>query len=725
MFRSVLLVCYLCLFTTVLFAQKPKVAFVLSGGGAKGFAHIGVLKVLEEVGFKPDIITGTSMGSVVGGLYAIGYRSDTLEQIVKLTNWSDVVYDRVSRNSLNAIERERFDRYFVKFNFEGLKFISYSGFVKGTRIQNLLTRLCLPAADITDFNKLPIPFACVATDIQTGQKVLLNRGSLPEAIRASMAIPSLFTSKEIDGHVLVDGGLTQNYPIIEAKEMGASYIIGIDVGTKSTKEDLNSLVNVMMESMFLHGYQNFSQEEKYLSINIKPDVTGFSPLDFERGDTIIKIGEAAARAQIEELKALYEKIYGKKTHTAIVTNQEQLGKKMLIKEVDIEGLQNTNVTQIKSILGKGIGVQLSSAEVEDLISQLENTNLFDRITYRFDNTNNQGKLIVYVAEKARGDFDVGINYNNYHEASLLLGLQYKRIIFKGSTAKADIRLSSMPRIDLSYYYQSRYRPAIGIEGSLNNIEQGLYVENQKISTSYNIYSSLYVKAKYNMSNKRNFGVGAGMEQINNRTDAFLALNKITSLNNSKQATALLFFYREDSRDDTYIPTTGGRILVDAYWVNNNLTLNKSWFSGILRAERHNRLTHNIHLSNYLNLGLNDANYQDGNAQFLFTSGGMLDMRFRNYIPFAGLDFGQVVVRNIAHYRLKPTYRMFKNNYLAILGDIAQVGTYVENLLSFNQIQYAYGASYEYNSPIGPIQVNVSRSNVKKELMFFLNLGYWF
>src|SRR6478609_6952592 len=215
--------------TMVCYGQKPKVAFVLSGGGAKGFAHIGALKVLEEVGFKPSIITGTSMGSVVGGLYAIGYRSDTLEQIVKKTNWSDVVYDRVSRSSLNAMERERYDRYFVKFNFEGLKFISYSGFVKGTKIQNMLTRLCLPAANITDFKKLPIPFTCVATDIQTGQKVVLNKGSLPEAIRASMAIPSLFTSMEIEGKVLVDGGLTQNYPIIEAKDLGADYIIGIDV----------------------------------------------------------------------------------------------------------------------------------------------------------------------------------------------------------------------------------------------------------------------------------------------------------------------------------------------------------------------------------------------------------------------------------------------------------------------------------------------------------------
>jgi NTE family protein len=707
------------------YAQKPKVAFVFSGGGAKGLAHVGALKVLEEVGFKPDIITGTSMGSVVGGLYAIGYRSDTLEKIVRYTNWNDVVYDRVLRSSLNAIERERYDRYFLRFNFEGLKFISYSGFVKGTQVQNMLTRLCLPVSGITDFKKLPIPFVCVATDIQTGQKVVLNKGSLPEAIRASMAIPSLFTSMEIDGRVLVDGGLTQNYPIIEARDLGADYIIGIDVGTKSSKEDLNSLVNVMMESVFLHGYQNFESEKKYLSINIKPELGGYSPLDFEEGDTLMKLGEAAARAQIKELRLLYEKIYGHPSKDSISTNNEVLGKKIKIKEVQIEGLKNSNLIQIKPIFGPAIGKELIPAQIEDLVVRLENTNLFERITYRLDNTKDQGKLIVYVTERARGEFNVGINYNTYHDASLLLGLQYKRVLFKGSTIKADIRLSSMPRLDLFYYYQSRFKPAIGIEGSVNNIQQGLYQDNTKVSTSYNVFSSIYLKAKYNISNQRNFGLGAGLEQSNNRSDAFVSLDELTSLDNSKQAAAAVLFYRKDNRDDTYIPTKGSRTLLDVYWVMNNFDISKSWFSGLFRGEKHVRLMPNIHLSSYVDVGFNDGNYQDGNVQFLFATGGMLDMRYRNYLPFSGMDFAQSVVRNIVHYRLKPTYRIFKNNYISVVGDVGDVADYAGQLIEFKKMYYAGGASYEYNSPIGPIQFNVSRSNAGKTFMFYLNLGYWF
>lgn len=714
------------LITTFAIGQRPKVAFVLSGGGARGFAHIGALKVLEEAGFKPDIITGTSMGSVVGGLYAIGYRSDTLKKIVLQTDWDDVVYDRVSRNTLNAIERERFDRYFVKFNFEGTKFISYSGFVKGSKVQNMLTRLCLPAAGVTDFKKLPIPFACVATDIQTGEKVVLRSGNLPNAIRASMAIPSLFTSVELENRILVDGGLTQNYPIVEARDLGADYIIGIDVGTKSTREELNSFVNVMMESMFLHGYQNFNEEKKYLNLNIKPDLGAYSPLDFEEGDTLMKIGEAAARAMLPELKELYLKIYGHPaTASSIETNTKQLNQKYKIKEVEINGLKNVGRIQLKSILTQALEQDLTSAELENIILQLQNTNLFERILYRFDNSQNEGRLVVNVTEKARGDIDVGINYNTYHEASLLLGVSYKRFIFKGGTFKSDIRLSSMPRLDISYYYQSRFRPIVGIEASLNNVRQGFYQNGLKVSTSYNVYSSLYLKTKYNISNQRSIGAGVGIEQINNRTDAFISVDQISSLTNNRQANSVMIFYRQDSRDDTYIPTSGGRTLVDVYWVNNNMDVKKAWFSGLIRTERHFKISSRVHLGNYIDIGLNDANFQAGNTQFAYSVGGLLDMRFKNYIPFAGVEFAQLVTPNVAHYRFKPSYRLIKNNYVSLSGEVLKTDTYVEQLLNFKDLKFGYGVSYEYRSPVGPIQFNISRSTLNNTFNFYLNLGYWF
>lgn len=714
-----------CCSAVVAHAQKPKVAFVLSGGGARGFSHVGVLKVLEEVGFKPDIITGTSMGSVIGGLYAIGYRSDTLEKIVATTDWSDVVYDKQSRVQLNSIERERFDRYLLKFNFEGTKFISYSGLVKGNKVHNMLTRLCLPASGVSNFSQLPTPFACIATDIQTGEKVLLNKGSLPDAIRASMAIPSLFTSIEIDGRILVDGGLTQNYPIAEAVAMGADYIIGIDVGAKSTKEELGSFVNIMMESMFLHGYQNYPEERKFLSINIKPQLDGISPLDFEMGDSIVKLGEVSARAQIAELRQLYQQIYGNKPVVPITTDTAKLQQKLPVKSIEVTGLKNVNAAQLQSILKTYEGDTLSAGEIQNVIADLENTNLFERILYHYDPTKAGGQLVVNVLEKARGEFDAGINYNNYHEASLLLGLQYRRVLLRGGTVKADIRLSSMPRLDVSYIFQSRYKPSISLDASVNNIRQGFYQDGNRISTAYSVFSSLYLRAKYNVTNQRYFGIGGGIDQISNRTDAFLFQENITQLTNSKTAYALTVFYRNDSRDDMYTPTRGTRTLFDVYWANNDFELNKSWVSLLLRSEWHARIAKRLHWSNFINIGLNDDNYIAGNTHFLYATGGMLDMRFKNYIPFGGLEFAEVVSVNLAHFKTKPTFMIFPANYIAVIGEVAQKSADLEGIVSVQQLLVSGGLAYEYRSPIGPIQFAVNRSNQHHSFFYYLNLGYWF
>ena len=705
-------------------AQQPRVAFVLSGGGARGFAHVGVLQVLEEIGFKPVIITGTSMGSVVGGMYAIGYKSDTLRRIIETVDWNDLFYDKVKRENLNSIARERYDRYVVRLDFEGKKIVSYSGFVKGTKMHNLLTNLCLPVSGITDFSKFPVAFSCIGTDIQTGKKVLLNKGSLPDAIRASMAIPSLLTSVELDGKILVDGGLTQNYPIIEAKEMGADYIIGVDVGTKSTRDELSSFLNIMMESMFLHGYQNYEYEKEFLSINIRPKLDGISPLDFDKADSIVKLGEAAARAQYAELKQLYEKIYGQKPAKQIVTDTNGLNKRYPVSHIQFEGLQHVNEIQTQSVVQRFEGEKLTSGEIQRLVDDLYNTNLFYELQYSYQPNEHEGTLHVKVKENTRGEFDFGINYNSYHEASLLLGLQIRRAIFKGAILKADIRLSSMPRLDVSYIYQSRFKPSLSIDASVNNIEQGLFQNGKRITTSYNVFSSLYLRSRIHISNKRLIGAGFGFESLSNRTDAFIELDKIKELTSTNIAHNIHLFYRADTRDDMYIPVRGSKTLIDIYVANSKFILNQTWVNIFFRTEKHIRLTSRWHWGNYLNAGMNTNQLQPGKNQYMFTVGGMLDMRFRNYIPFAGLEFGQLMTNNILHFRTRPGFRIFPNSYITMPCDVMQTSDTFMDMSKLNLI-YAGGLSYEYRSPLGPIQVNVSRSNVNRSLNFFLNMGFWF
>ena len=211
--------------------HRKKVAVVLSGGGAKGMAHIGVLKVLERAGIPIDIVTGTSMGSIIGGLYAIGYNSHSLDSMVRVQDWSYVITDREDMRNQSLSDRQKQNTYVFSTGLTiGKRDKNAGGLIKGKNLAELFNQLCVGFTDSLDFSKdLPKPFACVATDIIDNSEVDFHSGRLPQAMRASMAIPAAFSPVRIGDKVLVDGGLRNNYPADLAREMGADIIIGVTV----------------------------------------------------------------------------------------------------------------------------------------------------------------------------------------------------------------------------------------------------------------------------------------------------------------------------------------------------------------------------------------------------------------------------------------------------------------------------------------------------------------
>ena len=205
---------------------RPKVGLVLSGGGAKGLAHVGVLKVLEEAGLNIDYIGGTSMGSIVGGLYAIGYDADSLEKLVLESDWDRLLSDDISRRNLSIEEKPDNDRFFVTFPLKERKLNLPVGMITGQNIENMFAELCTHISHIRDFDKFSIPYLCIGTDVESGKEMVFHQGYLPACMRASMAIPSVFSPKEIDGRLYVDGGVVNNFPAEHVKAMGADILIG-------------------------------------------------------------------------------------------------------------------------------------------------------------------------------------------------------------------------------------------------------------------------------------------------------------------------------------------------------------------------------------------------------------------------------------------------------------------------------------------------------------------
>lgn len=288
---------------------RPKVGVVLSGGGAKGTAHIGALKVIEEAGIPIDIITGTSMGSIIGGLYAIGYTTAQLDSIVMSQNWNVLLSDKAYSSSLDLKSREQNSQYVLSVPFfEKPQDVISGGMVKGRNIGRMLWQLTEGYHDSIDFRKLPIPFACVTQDLVTGKEVVFRSGVLPVAIRASMSIPGVFAPVAYHDQLLIDGGIVNNYPVDIAREMGADIIIGVDVQDpmRNAQELQNSIIAQLSQLIDLQGKERWQRNINLSDVYIKVDVKGYNTASFNTVaiDSLIERGKQAADLQKDTLQAI-------------------------------------------------------------------------------------------------------------------------------------------------------------------------------------------------------------------------------------------------------------------------------------------------------------------------------------------------------------------------------------------------------------------------------------
>lgn len=295
-------------------AERKKIALVLGGGGAKGAAHVGVLKYIEQSGIPIDYIVGTSIGSIVGGLYSCGYRSDDLEELFTSQEWIDLLTDRSDSHKGKILKEEDGVTYIFGFPISNKNRTANKkqGILRGDSITSFLGRLT-EREDSIDFDKLPIPFRCVAVDINTFKEVVFKEGSLPLAMRASMAIPLAFNTVQKNGMILVDGGVLNNLPVDVAKDMGADYIIAIDLTVNKHEDEEpdvidevdedNKLLNVIRWLKDRPDLAKYRKNVADATIYISPDLTGFSAAQFsqERIVEMIKRGEDAGKMALQPL----------------------------------------------------------------------------------------------------------------------------------------------------------------------------------------------------------------------------------------------------------------------------------------------------------------------------------------------------------------------------------------------------------------------------------------
>ncbi|MEN8799821.1 MAG: patatin-like phospholipase family protein, partial [Flavobacteriaceae bacterium] len=388
--------------------NKPKIGLVLSGGGAKGMAHIGALKVIEEAGVKIDFIGGTSMGAIVGGLYASGYSAAELDSILRTTDFNQIIQDNFPRGNKAYYDKEDAERYAISLPFDNFKITFPKGISSGQNVYNELVKLMYHVRNVEDFNQLPIPFFCMATDVVKGTEVLINKGYLPQAVLASGAFPSLFEPEELDDKTLIDGGVLNNYPVEEIRALGADFVIGVDVQhSLRDKEDLKSASDILLQINNYRTVNAMKEKAGLTDIYIKPDMEDYSVIDFDKIDTILSLGENAARSQWSQLIALSDK------NKKVVRPKVEPSDSVLISRLEVEGNQNYSRGYVKGKLRFDPEDEITFDKLKQGINNLAATGNFSSVRYELTSEGEGEKLKVTLRENPNKTLlRLGVHYDD-------------------------------------------------------------------------------------------------------------------------------------------------------------------------------------------------------------------------------------------------------------------------------------------------------------------------
>lgn len=739
--------------------ESPKIGLVLSGGGAKGLAHIGILKSLEEAGITPDIITGTSMGSIIGGLYSIGYSADEIREFALTADWDLLLSNRTSLDEVVFEEKDYYGRYLYEFGVKGFKPELPKGLIEGQKLSNLLSSLTRPVHGITDFDRFPIPFACVAADIETGMKVVLNSGSLARSLRASMAIPSVFTPVEIDGKYLVDGGLVHNFPVEENLEMGADYIIGVFVGNQLLKrEEMGSPLSVLTQSAFIHSSFDTRVQKALVDLYIEPDMESHGPGSFSEAAAIIEIGERAGRQFLEQFRILKDSMEQAGWSRHPVT-RPAISDSIYVSEITIRGNNQVSAGFILNRLGVKSDSWITVDALQEGLDNLYGTLYFTKILYEFYSMNEGRQLVIEVAEAPEGQIKGALQYDLETDISLLLNITYRNLLLNNSRIILEGEISDSPLFDLNYlkyfgYRQNQsfvigfYHRNIGIPLIQNGMKSALYEMDlnrfyagiQSSSRTNRILQLLYAHER------------AVLEpEVVSSTD--YSFNKLTYT-----AHQVLLNFEFNNLNDRYYPTRGTHHRISFKYmgiIDLEMEVEPSDPEGPSLLEQRAPASISPATMSQWVIPLGKRWNMDLKAGFDFTvhvreavdslelSTGILDMNYiggyrkimPNFNPFWGAELQEFHSEHLFSGEMAIQYKAGRQLYIRALGQFYHaylpfgwiIPAMKESIYDMGDRDYllGFGLSVGYVSPIGPISYSIGKDIHGKGATHFLNLGFYF
>lgn len=747
---------------------RPTVALVLSGGGAKGAAHVGAIKYIEKLGIPVDMVLGTSIGGLVGGLYSLGYPVETIDSLMKNMDWAWVLSDELSRDYISYTDMKYKEKYMISIpfyyekdyynmklaedyrfeelnrhdpldigadNVRGAEILKKnllgslpSGFVYGQNVSNLISSLTIGYQDSLDFSELPIPFACVASDMVSGKAKIWHSGKINNAMRSTMSIPGLFAPVRIDGMVLVDGGLRDNYPTALAREMGADIIIGVDLSQKpKSYTEVNNLADILSQGVDMLMRDSYETNVKIPDVKIKPYIPEFNMMSFNTAaiDTIMRRGYQAAQAQDELLRAVAEKTAGKYLQVRKPQAFDFHRDSLVVAEVDIKGVLPKEKALLKDKLNLKFGQKISRSDLDHIVAQIYGTQAYDYVTYELLGESEPFRLVFTCRKGPVHQFGLGVRADTEEIVSVLLNIGLNTHKLYGHSFDLTGKISANPYLKVRWAFDGPRIPTVNVSASARWMDLNtLNLWDHKLGFSF-LHSRQEVYFSNMTWRKVDFNAGLRNDLFhirNIKSEDILGDYDFSQLNND--FVSLFAAGRTDTFDDGYFPSSGIKAHVSYSWT----------FAGFPRGFN-NFHTVSAGVKGVVPVGDMFAYIPYANVRFLLgydvpvayfnAIGGSLAGRYVDQqLPFIGVTNLWAMKNLLTLAGMDFRFKLHKNHYLTgivnYVRDCDHFNTYLDGIGYFGT-----GVEYAYDTIFGPIKANVHWSNMTGKVGFYISAGYNF
>ena len=763
--------------------ERPKVGLVLSGGGARGAAHIGVLKYIEEMGIPVDYIAGTSMGSIVGGLYALGYSSNEILDIISSVDWNMLISNDVDRRKISfANKMEKSTQFLnVPFSFnadqDDLKAKSFrnslpKGVVSGDNVINLLNSLSVGYTDSLSFSDLPIPFICIATDMLSGNAAVLDRGEITKSIRASMAIPIFFDPIKIGKSVYVDGGLVNNFPAEQCRQMGADYVIGVSVssGLEDNPDNLTSILSQANQLSQILTDKNFNSYHNDCDIFLNPIIDGVGMLSFDAQSVakVTRIGYETARSSGVSFSELKEKVFANDTVPVSGVSDKKkamsiLKDRVMISDIEFNGIDKSIKKWMLRKCSVKPGYFVSKADIDEAVAIYYGTGQYSNITYTVHNDPDYPELYVLkfnFIENSPHDAGVGFRFDSQDMLSVLLHLGYNSNRVSGFKIDLDSKLGSNQWLKTNFSYGHMLYPKINLSYNFRNSELDVYDMDDLVMNMKFLQHKFRFYLSENYS--RTISVGAGLEAefLKPRKVMYSHNDAVDEDYNTVNTLGSFAYLRYDNLNQAKFASRGVKGRVDFNWkdaiFNASGIEDLQYGSVALGFESYIPLVDDkvvlipqLYGSVLFGKGAVNGVTESWNPVFNgpvpvypslnnIVGGAEMGRYIDHQLPFVGVNKISLAFNKLAIARADLRVRLFKNNYITAMFNYGRSSVDWKNFLK-GQDELQWGELYDYNASnwwgagvrysidtkIGPLNFDISSSNISRKANFYFSVGYFF